>query len=92
MSSSPPRSLDCRENTRYTPGSRENWRNFAYFKIKPDWRKCPTLPAGQALWPFSLKGHWQSSFNEFIRRTQCDRKPMMRRKPGSLFVFRHFAI
>jgi hypothetical protein len=30
--------------------------NYADFVLKPDWRKCPTLPSRQALWPFSLKG------------------------------------
>jgi len=33
-----------------------NRRNYADFVLKPYWRKCPTLPSRQALWPFSLKG------------------------------------
>jgi hypothetical protein len=44
------------------PGNR---RNFSLLDIKPDWRKCPSLPSRQALWPYSLKGTLVVRFRRF---------------------------
>ena len=35
---------------------------------------------------FLWRAHWQSRFNDSIRRMQCDYKSMGRRKPLDLFV------
>jgi hypothetical protein len=65
----------------------ENSRNSSDVALKPDWRKCPALPPVKLSRLFLWRAHWQSRFNDSIRRMQCDYKSMGRRKRLDLLAF-----
>ena len=47
----------------------------------------PLSTGGKSCGLFLRKAHRQSGFSDFIRRRQCDHKPMMRRKRLDFFCF-----
>jgi hypothetical protein len=63
-----------------------NRRNFRKSRLQTGLEKVSRFPPRRALLPFSLEGKSAVRFRESTKRTQCDHKPMLRRKRVDLLA------